>query len=290
MTWDWYNLYLFAGLCAALLLLWRTTHWIRHGRKLVEVGYVPPRPPIQARWLRCWLSRLLLFFMVGKLRIVGAQHLRHRGRLIILVNHIIEHDAVVLPAVLGCRHFRSLMAVNQITPLRAPLAALTGAIAVHHEKNPRAAVRAAIAALDAEEDSSLLVFPQGELHKDNVLERKHFFSGAMLITHKAAKNSDEPFAVLPIGMDYDRNPAHRPRWQKLLNAAGIPVRRFFGQTTSAVNVVVGEPIPLDKLPEGHDEAMTAVFERICTLTNQAKNGGRPLQAAAQAAVQKKGQT
>ncbi len=57
---------------------------------------------------------------VGRLIIIGKSNLKFKGRLLMLPNHQIEKDAVLVTAIFGRMHFRFLMAINQ-TKLRAPL-------------------------------------------------------------------------------------------------------------------------------------------------------------------------
>ncbi len=222
-------LYALAGtvLLALIVASVRILFWINEGKKLLQPGYMTPKVSWWARATRLFIGRIAMHLRVGRLIIIGKENLRYRGRLLMLPNHQIEKDAVIVTAVFGTMHFRFLMAINQITKLRAPFAAWLGGIAVHHDRNPAASVRTAMRALGAEQNSSLVVFPQGRLIRNNALLREDFFAGALMIGKHAAKKSELPFAVLPIVSYYDRDSKHAT----LL----FRVARLFGITMMALS-------------------------------------------------------
>lgn len=249
----------------------RVRFWISEGKKLLEPGYQTPRVSFWARLTRLVVGRIAMYLRVGRLIVIGKSNLKYNGRLLLMPNHQIEKDAVVVTTVFGLMHFRFLMAINQITGLRAPFAAWLGGIAVHHDRNPSASVRTAINALKAESDSSLVVFPQGKLVRDNVLRRDEFFAGALMIGKLAGKKSELPFAALPVGIYYDRDPKHATLLFRIARA--LRIRWFsdwFNETTYGVTVMFGRPIPLADLPDDLDEATTRVFEEIRTLSEFAE--------------------
>lgn len=249
----------------------RAHHWISEGKKLTEPGHLTPRVSFWARLTRLIVGRITMFLRVGRLTIIGKSNLKYNGRLLLMPNHQIEKDAVVVTTVFGLMHFRFLMAINQITGLRAPFAAWLGGIAVHHDRNPSASVRTAINALKAERDSSLVVFPQGKLVRDNVLRREEFFAGALMIGKLAGKKSELPFAALPVGIYYDRDPKHATLLFRIARALGTRwCSDWFNETTYGVTVMFGRPIPLSELPDDLDQATTVVFEQIRTLSEYAE--------------------
>lgn len=260
---------LFLLVCALGLV--RAAHWISEGKKLQQPGYMTPKVSWWARATRLILGRIAMYFRVGRLIIIGKENLDYSGRLLMLPNHQIEKDAVLVTAIFGTKHFRFLMAINQITALRAPFAAWLGAIAVHHERNPAASVRTSIAALKAEPNSSFVVFPQGKLIRDNVLKREEFFSGALMIGKHANKKSELPFAALPIGIYYDRDPKHATLLFKTARLFGIRwFSDWFDETTYGATVVFGKPIPLSELPNDLEEATDVIFAEIVALTARAE--------------------
>ena len=242
--------------------------WWKEGEKLrKEPGHATPPSPLLARITRVIVARLFRRFFVGPVTVLGQKNLNYEGRLIILINHQTERDAIMVPSILGLRHTRALMAVTQIHGIRTPLAAWSGIIAVHHDTNPMAAVRAAIKILQGEKDSSFVVFPQGALIRDNHLKREEFFDGAMMIAKMVAQKSEQPLAVLPAAIAYDRNPAHGTLLHRFFDMLGLfKYRNFFGESVYRGGIAFGEPIPMDALPTNRKEAMDIAFEQIVALS------------------------
>ena len=266
-------LYALAGafLLALIVACVRIRFWINEGNKLLQPGYMTPKVSWWARATRLVIGRIAMHLRVGRLIIIGKENLKYQGRLLMLPNHQIEKDAVIVTAVFGTMHFRFLMAINQITKLRAPFAAWLGGIAVHHDRNPAASVRTAMRALSAEQTSSLVVFPQGKLVRDNALRREDFFAGALMIGRHAAKKSELPFAVLPVGIYYDRDAKHATLLFRVARWFGITwFSDWFNETTFGATVAFGKPIPLADLPEDLERATDIVFEEIRNLSEQAE--------------------
>ncbi len=258
-------------LLALTLAIVRVRHWIAEGRKLQEPGYMTPKVSWWARATRLIIGRIAMRLRVGRLIIIGKSNLKFKGRLLMLPNHQIEKDAVLVTAIFGTMHFRFLMAINQITKLRAPFAAWLGGIAVHHDDNPMASVRTSISALNAEPNSSFVVFPQGRLIRDNVLRREDFFAGALMIGKHAAKKSELPFAALPVGIYYDRDSKHATLLFRVARLFGIRwFSDWFNETTFGATVAFGKPIPLADLPDDRNKATDIIFNEIKSLCELAE--------------------
>ena len=279
LNWQGWTAWHFAIAGSGLLLLlifgvlaYRIRYWIIEGRKLQEVGYLTPRVTIFARFARWMLTRFTVWLKVGRLTVIGRQHIQGKARKLIVPNHQIEHDAGVIPAVLRFLYFRGLMAITQIVGIRRPICAWLGVVPVHHAKDPRAAVRVSVEVLKAEPDSSMVAFPQGALHRTNVLKVEDFFAGIILIGRMAGpKDGPNPFVTVPTGVYYDRDPAHASWFQWAVRKLGFKsFRHWFGETTYGVTVVFGEPIALDALPKDKKEAMAVVFEKIKEASDRAR--------------------
>jgi len=264
-----------AVIAALVLTISRVRFWIAEGKKLHQMGYMTPKVTWWARATRLVIGRIAMYLRVGRLIIIGKSNLDFNGRLLMLPNHQIEKDAVIVTAVFGTMHFRFLMAINQITRLRAPFAAWLGGIAVHHDRSPSSAVRTAARALNAEQDSSLVVFPQGRLVRDNALRREDFFAGALMIGRIAEKESERPFAVLPVGVYYDRDPKHATLLFRVARLAGIGwFSNWFNETTYGATVAFGKPILLSELPKDMGQAMDIIFNEIKALSELAESETR----------------
>lgn len=257
---------------AVVFVFRKVCYWQNEGAKLLNVGYVPPPVTARARRLRKLFGRYSTFRHVGPVLVVNEQYLRQPGRFLIVLNHQIEKDALLVMDVLGLLNYRYLIASNQVHGARIPLAAMTGALSVDHANNPGASVRSAIRALGSEKDSSLVVFPQGTLIRQNTLVRKEFAAGVLMIGKHANKKSELPFYVLPAAIDYDRDPSHASLLHKLLRAVGFGAfRLWWNEQTYRATVVFGEPIAFDKLPADLERGMDIVFAKICELSAQAKD-------------------
>ncbi|MBX3152091.1 hypothetical protein KF728_18175 [Candidatus Obscuribacterales bacterium] len=262
-------------------LAYRVRFWWREGKKLVEQpGYVTPRAPIFARIARLIAFNFMAWRYIGPIKRIGSHHMRDKRRLIILINHQTERDVLIIPTSLRLRVVRALMAVTQIFGIRVPAAAWLGVIAVHHDKNPSAALRGMIRIMQQDEDSDAIVFPQGQLIRDNVLKREQFFDGALMIGKKTAEKSSRPVAFLPAAIAYDRDPTHATWLQRLLEGLGWKkFRDFYGETMYGAAIAFGKPIPVEDLPNDYKAAMTVVFDRIVELSQQADESlKRPVKA------------
>jgi 1-acyl-sn-glycerol-3-phosphate acyltransferase len=269
--------------CSVASVVWytlaRISFWKAQGVKVLEPGYVPPLPGWFARFMRMTLGKLFVFLYIGRLRIYGKQHLKYSGRLIATPNHQTERDAVLMTFLMGMRHTRYFIAKTQSEGFRAPLIAWTGGITVEHatRRGPLLALMAAIGALQKEQGTDFIIFPQGKLVKDNVLKRAEFFSGVTVMGEKVAPDSEKTLAYLPIAIWYDRDPRHATLLHRTVRCFGLKnFRNFFGEVVYGAVVFVGEPIPVNCLPADREKAMDALFEQICTLSARAEQAGKEL--------------
>lgn len=270
-------LLLLVGSGILILAARRVLFWRAEGKRVLTNGYVPPLPGWFARFVRCCLGRLFVFLYIGRLRIIGAHNVKYRGRFIVLGNHQTERDAVLVPYLMGMRQARYFIAKTQSLGWRAPLIAFTGGIVVEHasKRGPVAALSAAIKTMIAEPRTDFVIFPQGKLVRDNKLERADFFPGVALLGRKVADKSPcdcAEIAYLPLAIYYDRDPSHATWFHRLMNAFGFRnFRRFFGEVIYGAVVVVGEPIPVECLPEKPESATDELFNCIVTLSARAES-------------------
>lgn len=244
-------------------------YWKQQGELYASPAYLSPPPGRIARYVRYNLCRLFVFAKVGHLTVVGKEKIDSNARYIIVGNHQIQHDAMLLPTVLKLLNYRALMSIDELTGYRAPLGAYAGMLAVHPTGHKGASVLLALKALKNEPDSSLIIFPQGRLIKDNVLRREDFRPGAAVISTRANKESVKPLAILPIGIEYLRQPEslqHLPWYVRMFFLNG---RQWFGQTTYGAIVVVGEPILLKTLSQEPDQITQLIFESVQEQCNRA---------------------
>ncbi|MBX9690116.1 MAG: 1-acyl-sn-glycerol-3-phosphate acyltransferase [Candidatus Obscuribacterales bacterium] len=288
---------LLAFLCFGFWLRKRYKFWYAEGLKYKDVSYVPPRAGWLGRFFRWTVGRVTAFLFLGPVRIHNGKALKDPRRLVILPNHQTERDAVVIPRILGLRRVRYLIASSQVSPRRAMWVAFTGGISVHHDTNPGAAVRVTSDTLSKDGDTSLVIFPEGELHPDGEMKREGFHDGAIVIPRlaerlagkrqqkekdkerptavgRAAVESQNPpsaYAVVPTYIRYERDRKKAGCCQRLLLFFGLDRwRLFYGERTYGVDVYFGTPVSLSDLPEKNSDATTWVFEEISRLKAQTK--------------------
>ncbi len=261
-----------------LLWLWnRYAFWKAEGKKYAaDPGYVPPVCGFFGRWLRSFVGRLAAFVYLGPVRIHSRRFLSDRRRLLILGNHQTERDAIVVPRIAGLRKLRFLMAMSQVQPARAFWVALTGGIAVGHPRSTGGTVEKSARALADDGDTSMVIFPEGELHRDGELKRENFRDGSMRIARLAERlckerASNREFAVLPIYIRYERDYARAGWMQKLLLNLGLwKWRLFFGERTFGVDIYCGSPIALKDMPVDAHEATTVIFNEIARMKKESR--------------------
>lgn len=219
-------------------------YWRNEGKLLqTNPTHLTPPPGRFANQLRFQICRLLVFTRVGKLTVLGRENLNPQERYIIVANHQFQHDAVTLPTALGTLPLRGLMSQTELTDFRAPLAALAGIIAVHQDSHKTASLRLAIRALTEEPNMSLLVFPQGQLVRDNTLNLEQFQDGVALVLKKVNQSAAKPALLLPVCVSYQfRSTSPRNLPERLLYGWS---RRWFGITTCGAVVSIGKPVSLN---------------------------------------------
>lgn len=263
----------FALLAMACFFVWlseRIQYWKKEAKNYDSASYCPPQASLLARIFRLCAGKFVAFVYLGPLRIKNKHYLKDPRRLLILPNHQTERDAVLIPGILGLRKLRYLIAKTQVTADRAPWVAFTGGIAVDHANSPGSAVRTASRVLGAETDSSCVIFPEGELHRDGHMKREGFHNGAIVIARLAERKSKTEFAALPVFVRYERDRARAGLLQRFFLAMGLDRwRLFYGERTYGVDVYLGRPISLSELPEDVSAATTRVYEEILKLAHEA---------------------
>ena len=278
MNWNtvWIAAGCFAALASSVWLAWRVVYWTKQGNLLrTKPGYRTPDITLAARVTRAIVGRLAAVRYIGPMTVIGRENLRYGGRLIIMPNHQFEQDAVVMAALLGTMHYRGMMAVSQIHGIRTPLAAWGGIIAVHSERNPAAAARSTIRIMEEEEDSSLVIFPQGRLVRDNHLDPTDFHRGSAMIGKKICQSdrvASCDIAALPVAIHYIKRDQAKPSpLTRLSSRLGL---RLLNQETKdevfGAVVAVGKPLPFSELPDDYQAATDIIFARLAELDKQAQ--------------------
>ncbi|MGH2478148.1 MAG: lysophospholipid acyltransferase family protein [Ktedonobacteraceae bacterium] len=164
----------------------------------------------------------LIAHIFGRFRVAGHQHIPRIGPVLIVANHLIWYD----PVVLGIIFPRRLWFMAKIEIFRLPvvglLARLTGQIPVHRGESDRAALEKALGYL--REGRAVTIFPEGAVAHHERLLQAH--TGAAML----ALRSGVP--ILPVAHTGTR-------------------RIFFGRRGwfPRVDICIGEPY-IPQVPEG----------------------------------------
>ncbi len=293
--WVW----LAVGLTVASLGLYvakRFSFWKGEAKKLLEGGYLPAPPTFVARFFFKMATRLIVFLVVGPVKVKGKKNARYNGRLLIAPNHTFQMDFAVTRTALPC-HYTQIAKQAEVKGARAIFAAWVGTIAAKVEGGTAkpgqgaAVVKAAANYLASTPYTRLLLFPQGKLVYDNVLRPEDFRTGAARTLALAVEQlgTDENVAFLPAGIHYLRDPKRASYFQRFIGvlARVIPPLRNFrswadvtknpdGSKTVTkfrnygATVVIGEPIPFASLPKDPHDCSQFMRAKIQELLDQAE--------------------
>jgi 1-acyl-sn-glycerol-3-phosphate acyltransferase len=264
---------LVAGCALGIFALYRLVFWTVQAFLVMRPGHITPTPSTLSILLRVLLGRLMLFLFTGPVTVIGASNTDFFGRLIAFGPHQTQRDALVALWLMGARPTRYFIADNQARGMLSWLVAYTGGIVVYTDSPTAsaAAMLAAIRAMRTEKNASFVIFPQGMLKPDNVLNRVDYKNGTVLLGKYMSRDSEGKASYLPFAIHYDRDPAHATPFHRALNKCGIKwFRRFYGETVYRLYIVVGAPIPTEIMPDDLDAATDAIFDQSCVLTLQAQ--------------------
>ncbi|MBA3993814.1 MAG: hypothetical protein C0469_09830 [Cyanobacteria bacterium DS2.3.42] len=293
--WVW----LAVGLAVAALGLYvakRYSFWKGEAKKLLQGGYLPAPPTFLARLFFKFATRLITFLVVGPVKVIGKKNARYNGRLLIAPNHTFQMDFAVTRTALPC-HYTQIAKQAEVQGARALIAAWVGTIAAKVEGGTAkpgqgaAVVKAAAAYLASNVHTRLLLFPQGKLVYDNVLRAEDFRTGAARTMAMAVEQlgEGENVALLPVGIDYKRDPKNASYFQRFIGALArvipplgkfrtwVDVTRNPDGTKTVTKfrnygatVVIGEPIPFASLPTDPHECSQFMRAKIQELLEQAQ--------------------
>lgn len=286
-----------AILAFGLFVYRRFSFWKGEAKKLLNGGYLPPPPTFMARLFFKLATRLIVFLVVGPVKVRGRKNARYNGRLLIAPNHTFQMDFAVTRTALPC-HYTQIAKAAEVSGARSIVAAWVGTIAAKVEGGAAtpgqgaAVVKAAANYLASSARTRLLLFPQGKLVYDNVLRPEDFRTGAARSLSLAVQQlgTDDQVALLPVAILYKRDPKDASYFQRLIGLLArviSPLRKFrtwvdvtrnadgTKTVTKFVNygatVVIGEPIPFSELPENPHQSSQVMRAKIQELLDSASN-------------------
>jgi hypothetical protein len=303
---DWSNPLHFCGAIAlaVLLLFWRMNarwrYWKKQGQIILEPGKIGPKSKLPARIVRYILGRIGVRFSLGKVTIVGRRNLWYYGRIITFGPHYSYLDTPLAIRMMKLRPMRYFIAREQaigdrervaqikgfagivarwFESLRTALLAYTGGIVVDRgdRRATSAALDGGVNAMDGDENSSFVIFPQGKIRPQSAqLEREQFFPGAFKLGKKIERRRywtwiqgwfrrPQPEGILVWAMFYDTDPAHRSLTHCFISdVLGFQnFRRLLdGQVVARACCVFGTVVPFDELPDDANAANDILFARL----------------------------
>ncbi len=225
--------------------------WRRKFREYVNQcltsGFIP-RTFLPLQLLGRFLAKIQVFLQVGRVRIIGAENLKPKGRVIFCPNHSSMFDAPIIFSVMKRwpRYMTAYEEMRGVFGLKAVVMGAFGCFAVdrsHGKTVLEPAIRVLVSG------SSLVIFPEGKISSTG--EYLPFKKGAAIIANAAYEQlgMKEPVGIVPIHICY------RCRDEK---TATLGFGDMGFKWRCGVTVTIGKPIWMHELASRKPEDVMAV--------------------------------
>ena len=182
----------------------RGYYWYCEGKKLQTSGYMTPASTKLARWTFKAVANVGTRLLVGPVTVIGRENSFYKGRGLVLPNHVITHDFIVVGKTMPYGYRQLSKAAEIKNPVVATLAAWIGTVGVQVEGGKaqdgggQAVVDTGAKIITASPGSRMLLFPQGMLTYTGDISPKTFRTGATRMLAKAASeiNGERPHQSL----------------------------------------------------------------------------------------------
>jgi len=234
--------------------------------KCLQSGYVPATY-IGVQFITRQLARILVFIQLGRLRVIGKENLKHKGRFIFCPNHSAFFDAPVLYAIMKRRNLRYMTAFEEMRGmygLKAVIMGAMGCFPVDRTKGKSVIEPAILMVVDGQ---SLVVFPEGKISATG--ECLPFKNGPGIIGQEALKRlpNGERIGMIPINILYHKRDNETAG--KGFGASGFKWR-------GGVTVTIGKPIWFDEyVDKDPGEIMAVAHKFVCQAQHRAQQLGCP---------------
>lgn len=216
----------------------------QYAQRCLTSGFVPVVfLPLQ--FIGKLLAKLWIFIQVGRVKIVGNEHLDCGGRIVFCANHVSMFDPILIYSVLKC-YPRYMTAIEEMTGfggLKAVFMGACGSFAVDRSKG-KTVIEPAINVLLS--GDSLVIFPEGKIGMNG-----EFKLGSAIIALGAAAKLDKQERVGIVPMHLSFHGYHSQSAKGPYGAMKFDWRR-------GVTVYVGAPIWLDSCATLRPEQLTEI--------------------------------
>ena len=244
-----------------------TWQQLRAEAKLVKTcGHMPPPPiPRGHRFMRR-LSRWLLNWQVGPVRVIGAENLvALNGPRLFAPNHYHFVDPFVLPNLLEkpARYMMDNTVFTYLFGMVGVVLARCGVFAVDISRRGSGAPARQVAVEIMASHQTLVVFPEGYCSVNG--DSKPFRKGVVRITRETAARTGEVSYLVPTYFHYG---VYAEKWLVKLSP---PLQYLFMFLTAPIlfrrglTVVFGQPIPHTALPQCDEEATRFLQAKVLAL-------------------------
>jgi 1-acyl-sn-glycerol-3-phosphate acyltransferase len=216
----------------------------QYAQRCLTSGFVPLTfLPLQ--FIGKLLAKLWIFIQVGRVKIVGKEHLDSGGRIVFCANHVSMFDPILIYSLLRC-YPRYMTAIEEMTGfggLKAVFMGACGSFAVDRSKG-KTVIEPAINVLLS--GDSLVIFPEGKIGNNG-----EFKLGSAIIALGAAAKLDrqERVGIVPMHLSFQGYHSE---------SAKGPYGAMKFDWRHGVTVNVGAPIWLDSCATVSPEQLTAL--------------------------------
>lgn len=222
-----------------------------HVRWLMTSGNISSTSPFMVALSR-WVFRAWAHVQIGRIKVVGIEHLQTPGRVIFCPNHSSFLDAVVVGSIMQrpVRYMGAFESLQGLWGLKPIVCCKVGAFPVDRA-NGKTVLKPATDLLVAGEP--LMIFPEGKI--DNTGKLGEFKLGAGYITKAACEQlgDDVPVGIVPMHICYNRR-----------NVQTGDTFNFWKMGFSwrgGVTVFVDKPIWVNRLPNRDPDHIIGLVRR-----------------------------
>lgn len=238
----------------------------QYAENCIQSGFIPLTfGPVQ--FITRQLARLLIFVLVGNVRVIGKENLRNPGRFIFTPNHSSMLDAPVIYSQKSVNTLRYMTAYEEMTGLwglKAIFMGFMGCFPVDRTRG-KSVIEPAIEVLV--QGQSLVIFPEGTISENGSC--LPFKKGPAIIAMAAYERMEkkERVGIVPVHIYFHKRDVATAK--KFYHEMGLKWR-------GGATLTIGKPLYLDDLAGlNPDEVMAIVHKFVCHAQAEAEQMSCP---------------